>query len=344
MEIESTSEQLRQRLSSVDFNQLLRCLQVESGVQIGMERVLSKQVVKLVAELSHNFPSNELSEWSSDGDRRPRLSVAFFGLFGPRGSLPNHYTELILERIRNKDFSLREFLDIFNHRALSLFYRSWEKHSFPIAYETAKASDVEDTVTKALLAIVGNRIESSRNRMSFEDDSLLYYGGQFASRRPSVASLQDCVADFTGLATEVEPLVGQWLTIPPMERTIIGNHLPESSFGGCLGVDTIVGDRVWDIENRFRVNVGPTDWETFSTYLPNKSKLRILSDFVRRYVGPQFDFDIRIMVQKNEVRGCVLDGRTNFSLGWNTWLGERRTSKDADEAIFELSDIGPTIL
>ena len=34
-----------------------------------------------------------------------------------------------------KDYALRDFLDIFNHRALSLFYRAWQKYRFPFAYE-----------------------------------------------------------------------------------------------------------------------------------------------------------------------------------------------------------------
>ena len=43
--------------------------------------------------------------------------------------MPRHYTELLLQRIREKDFSLRDFLDLFNHRLTSLFYRAWEKYS-----------------------------------------------------------------------------------------------------------------------------------------------------------------------------------------------------------------------
>ena len=65
------------------------------------------------------------------------MTVAFMGLTGPLGVLPRHYTDLLLERGRRKDWTLRDFLDIFNHRLISLFYRAWEKYRLPIVYEAA---------------------------------------------------------------------------------------------------------------------------------------------------------------------------------------------------------------
>lgn len=334
----STAEQLLQRVHAVSFCQLLRCIQIEHGSRIGMVRDLEGQPLQLVASLDSSFAPNEIVEWTP-AEPRPKLSVSFFGLFGPSGALPEHYTQTIINRVREKDYSLREFLDIFNHRLLSLFYRTWEKHSFPVAFETAAASHDEDTLTQALWGLIGHRLPASRDRMSVDDDCFLYYGGPFSSTRPALETLRACVQDFTGIEALVEPLVGQWLTLNEEDQSRVGEPPPGMSMGSQLGVDTIAGQRVWDVENRFRVCLGPVDWATLSLYLPIQPGLRRLTDLVRRFVGPQYDFDFQILLTPAEVRGVQLDASSSFCLGWNTWLGERNRTRIADESVFELPDI-----
>ena len=137
----------------------------------------------------------------------------------------------------------------------------------------------------------------------------------------------------------MEPLVGQWLTLNEEDQSRMGEPPPGMSMGSQLGVDTIAGQRVWDVENRFRVCLGPVDWATLSLYLPIHPRLRKLTDLVRRFVGPQFDFDFQILLTPAEVLGVQLDASSSFCLGWNTWLGERNEAQIADESVFELPDI-----
>ena len=47
------------------------------------------------------------------------MTVTFMGVTGPIGVLPYHYTALLLRRLRDKDFALRDFLDLFHHREIS---------------------------------------------------------------------------------------------------------------------------------------------------------------------------------------------------------------------------------
>ena len=51
-----------------------------------------------------------------------------------RAAAPLHLPLLDRGQVRHKDFALRDFLDLFNHRLISLFYRAWEKYRLPFRH------------------------------------------------------------------------------------------------------------------------------------------------------------------------------------------------------------------
>jgi len=52
-----------------------------------------------------------------------------------------------------------------------------------------------------------------------------------------------------------------------------------------LGYDTVVGERVRDVQSRFRIVMGPMDLDRFGDFLPGRPSLERLRDWVRNYVG-----------------------------------------------------------
>jgi type VI secretion system protein ImpH len=267
------------------------------------------------------------------------MTVTFLGLIGANGVLPRHYTQLVIERVRHKDFSLRDFLDLFHHRAISLFYRAWEKYRFPIGYERAVAEHPlqPDAFTSCLLSLVGLGPESLRRRLETPDEALLYYGGHFAHFPRNAIGLERVIGDYFRLPVEVLQFTGRWLHLEPKDQT----RLPAGNVRGRryhhLGDEALVGDRVWSVEHRFRVRVGPLDYATFRRLTPAGDLLRPLCQLIRTYVGPDFDFDVQLVLDQKETPPCRIDagGAGAVRLGWDAWPRHREFVVAVDDAVFE---------
>ena len=87
------------------------------------------EVVRFVTDISPVFARSDIQDAVEPEDGGPaELQVNFMGVATPSsfGALPRRYSEEIRRLSREKNSALREFLDLFNHRMISLFYRGLE--------------------------------------------------------------------------------------------------------------------------------------------------------------------------------------------------------------------------
>jgi len=267
------------------------------------------------------------------------MAVSFLGLIGPAGVLPQHYTSLVIARVRNKDYALRQFYDIFHHRLVSLFYRAWEKYRYELVYERRqrRGETEPDAFTQALLSLVGLGTPRLAGRAAFDDEALLYYSGHFAHFPRSVAALEQIVADYFALPARVHQFQGQWLRLEPDDVSEVPSRRHPAGRNAELGRTLIVGQRVWNVESSFRVRLGPLNYGQFCRFFPPAAAFQTLGQLVRTYVGPQYDFSVQLVLAAPEVPWCRLGHRPDPPrLGWNTWVRSRTFAHDADDAIFSV--------
>ncbi len=311
---------------------------------VGEDHAPRQEVVRFRAVPSMSFPAASIAQLAppQQNDEAsagpPEMAVAAMGLTGPSGALPHHYTSMLIERVRLKDHALRDFLDLFNHRTISLFYRAWEKHHFPFAYERGRRIDQteEDLFTRCLYGLVGLGTGGLRDRLAVDDEAVLFYGGYYAHWPRSAQSLERLLADYFEVPVEVRQFQGAWLYLAPEDQSA----MPFSGKPGQnnrLGESLLAGSRVWDVENRFRIRLGPLGYRQFCRFLPSGDALKPLVHLTRLYVGPQLDFDVQLVLSAKEVPWCRLGDRTNPSrAGWNTWIRARDFDHDADDPVFTL--------
>jgi type VI secretion system protein ImpH len=294
------------------------------------------------------------------------LTVALLGLTGPSGVLPRHYTELV-HRIQreargSERHALRDWFDLFNHRLLSLFYRAWDKHRPWQAYARGETTRREpDTLTTAIFSFAGLGMPELRDRLrvtSIDGDlfsrrettlaeihnlSLARYSGLLAQRPRTAANLQQLIGDYFSLPAKVEQFRGQWLDLEPQQQTQVG--LGDANNG--LGMTATVGSRVWDVQSKFRVQLGPLTYQQFAALLPSRTPtadgkaFHLLCHLTRLFAGPEYDFDVQLVLRRDEVPPCRLTTNTESGprLGWNTWLGEVSQTTDATDAVFDSEEL-----
>lgn len=107
------------------------------------------------------FPSGELRAIElASSDAPATVRVRFLGLYGVDSPLPTAYTDDIAQR-REGHEALVAFLDVFNHRLYTQFYRIWRKYCYPASFEPGGT----DATSQCLLGLIGLGIPGTAKRI-----------------------------------------------------------------------------------------------------------------------------------------------------------------------------------
>ena len=320
-------EELTRTPSAFDFHAALR--RIESGYRqhprFGEATRPQEEPVRLAQEPMTEFASSMLRSFLPPTDEGPgKLTVSFFGLFGPHGPLPLHLTEYARDRVRNAgDRTFTAFADIFHHRLLLLFHRAWAN-----AQPTAAHDRPETSPFKLFLgAIAGYGFAALLGRDKVPDRAKFFYAGRLSAPTRNAEGLRAIIADFFGLPADVEQFVGEWIDIPQDARFSLGHSLERSS----LGRTTVLGARVWSCQHKFRVVLGPLSRQEFQDLLPGSERLDRLVALVRTYAGDELGWDARLVLGPAATDQLQLRG--GGRLGWNTRVGKDPAGKRVEDLI-----------
>jgi type VI secretion system protein ImpH len=273
------------------------------------------------------------------------MTVGFFGLTGPSGALPDHYSVLMAKCVRLKDSAFREFSDVFNHRLVSLFYRAWEKTRLVPGMERAlRRRTGEDLVSWCFSCLVGMGTGGLRGRGAVPDDALVYFGGGFSGSVRNAVSLRRMLSAYFEVPVDVEQFRGRWILLPQGDRSLLPSAAMPRGRQNRLGEDMILGDRCWDAQGAVRLRVGPISREDFLALVPRPiggagaegHMIGPLRDLARSYLGPEMDFDVQVLVPGEEIPDCVLgeEGPAAAVLGWSCWLRAGDLEGVLEDAVF----------
>lgn len=328
-------EKLRREPFSFDFFQAVRLLErcLPERTSVGKFAHPDTEVARFGVHPSLAFPASQIQEMDCPENGPIKMTVNFMGLTGPEGVLPNPFTSLIIERLRENDSSPRDFFDIFNHRIISLFYRAWRKYRFDVACEQGE----RDIFSRHLLSLIGLGSQGLRDRLAVPDDTLIYYSGLLAQRPRTAKALQLILADYFDVPVEIEQFAGAWYRLDAETQCRLRE---DSNDSGELGFGAVVGDEVWNQQSKVRVVVGPLPLERYVEFLPDGKSWEPLQAWVKFFSNDEWDFEVKLMLEREQVPACTLgaEGPSGPQLGWVSWVKSKPFGRDPDDTVLALKE------
>ncbi|MBI2707544.1 MAG: type VI secretion system baseplate subunit TssG [Proteobacteria bacterium] len=246
----------------------------------------------------------------------PILNVNFMGLAGIQGPLPFPYTEMIIQRVRSGDTSLKDFLDIFNHRLISILHRIRKQYLICLnSYSPEKTE-----IAQGLKSLLGIGQPALQNRLHFPDRSLLDYAGLYWARPRSAEGLERIIGSYFNIPIRLDKCVGRWHFLASDQTT----KLSKQGQWQALGQGAVLGTRAWDQVTHFSIHLGPLTVDQLDVFLPNGQGFPRLKDLTQLYADPSLDFSVTYQVEKPPSTQLA----QKSYLGWRCWLGESLVSGD----------------
>ena len=315
----------------VHFFQAVRMLQKMETERkpVGYFITPQQETIRFSARTSLAFPPSEIYDLHREENGQASMTVEFMGLCAAISVMPAPYTEFLLARTRHKDYAMEDFLNIFNHRMISFFYRGWEKYRFFIEYEKSG----EDRLSMRLRDLLGLGTEGLRARGGLSDYAYLNYVGLLGRHVRSASSLQQILEDYFEVKVHIQQFAGAW------RKLSVENQTCFTGFGGPserLGVGTVAGDEVWDHHGRIRVSIGPMRFEQYLKFLPGQAAYHELVAWLRFYSNGSYETEVQLVLAREDAPPCELGSgaATRPQLGLVSWLKTKPLDRDPADATY----------
>jgi len=329
-----------------DFYQVMRRLEAASpGLpRLGEARRPSAEPLRLAQEAELGFAVSNVTRVAQTSTGIPRLFVRFLGLFGPQGPLPLHLTEFARDRERNHgDATFARFADVFHHRLLLMFYRAW-RQAQPTATHDRPREDRYRTYVGSLLGHGSPAWHGSEHELA---QAKRHFAGHLGRSVRHPDGLAAILAEYFQVPVSLRTFSPRWMVLPRSQRSSLGGAGGPGTLGGgggagfrgndsaILGLSAVIGSRVLDAQHHFDIHAGPLDLASYMRLLPDGEWIAKVREWVREYCGDEFGVRLVPRLKATQVPSLQLGG--SGRLGWNTWIGPRRSEEPASDLSLSIS-------
>ena len=311
-----------------DLFQLLRRLDAQAGEPwpLGRAPLPRHEPLRLGQAPSLAFAPATLARAAArPASRLHEIDIYSFGLFGPNGPLPRHLTEYAQQRVAHHgDRSMVDFLNLFHHRLILLFYRAWADAQPTLSLDRPDRRRFNHYLS-CLTGVGQPALQQARGAV--HEHARYALAGHVARQSRDAEGLEKSLAFYFCVPVRVVQNVPQWLPIDRRDRL----RLQAGRGGARLGENSLLGCAVWDAQHKFRLVFGPLALADYQRFLPEERAARQLRDWIAQTLGIEFSWDLQLSLRRQDVSGVRLGGEAQ--LGYSSWLGEQPASRDRDDLI-----------
>lgn len=305
-------EELGDTLPRVNFYRFCQLLEKTTpGLpELGSSQSPKDDPVRFRPHRGMGFPVTEIKE-IDPFDRyrqspRPGLRTTFFGLYGITSPLPTAYLDDIAQ-YRDGTDSLTDFLDIFNHRLITQFYRIWRKYSYPATFREGGT----DKISQCLYGLIGLGIPGCTSHVQAPLSRFLALLGILRLPTRTAEGIR-------ALVKLLAPSTTVSITPHDPRKIILDNPAVLScTHPVTLENKPVLGRYAVDVNSRVLITLHTEDSNEAKGWLPEGSLHNDLMALLRVYLGSRVNARLHLTLP----RALLPDARLNTAENQGVQLG-----------------------
>ncbi|NIH22717.1 type VI secretion system baseplate subunit TssG [Providencia heimbachae] len=298
-------EALGDKISYVNFYRFCQLLENKQphNIPLGSSQDPKTDPIRFRPHRGMGFPTTEINGLDQDDRYRPSdvpsVRTTFLGLYGITSPLPTSYLDDIAQRRDGID-SLTDFLDIFNHRLTTQFYRIWRKYSYPATF----AAGGEDETSQYLYGLIGLGIPGCANHVQTPLSRFLALLG---TMRLPTRTAEGIIALITLLApnTSVQVIPHDPRRIELDKSTILSVQHPIT-----LKNKPVLGTYATDVNSQVLIKLQTTDLSEAREWQSDGQIYQDLMALLHVYLGSRVNARLTLTLPRNLLPDASLNSKS----------------------------------
>ena len=269
----SLPEQIIETPEKFDLDQLIYIIEsIRTNVNpLGEGSNSASEALRIRSNLTMHHETAEIShmEVGKTKSGLPEVYINTLNLAGINGPLATPFTEILLNSLKEKNYSGLHFLDIFHHRLASMWHRL-RKRTYPHLYKRPPSKTPIGMLQQDLSGFAQQK-----------DVPHTLFFDHFWRRARSLGGFIQMIEMTFKVSASSTPFEGTWRTISDADASKLSTQF------NILGKNAILGLRCWDQSAGFSITIQSLDWEQLQQFLPNGQDFAKLKQLLISYIGSQ---------------------------------------------------------